>query len=127
MELTLSFAGLFIKILGLALPLILCLLSLIAFIGLVVGYLERWRLLDTLYWTFITSFAIGYGDRVPTRPPAKLLAPVIGFLGLIFNGLIVAIAVTVGSVTFRSYVEHHYHMNVEQVEQTLESRPIDRQ
>jgi len=61
--------------------------------GMLVGYLEGWRAGDAAYFTFVTGLTIGYGDLVPIRLLARLLALVIGFSGILLTGLVAAVGV----------------------------------
>jgi len=45
---------------------------------------------DTLYFAFVTGLTIGYGDIVVTTPFGRLMAILIGFIGILFTGLMVA-------------------------------------
>jgi voltage-gated potassium channel len=62
-------------------------------LGQLAGRVEGWKRFDSFYWSFITATTIGYGDLRPTRISSKLLAIVIGMFGLIFTGILIAIAV----------------------------------
>ena len=62
-------------------------------LGLLVGRLEGWPISDATYFTFVTGLTIGYGDLVPARLGARLIAIVIGFSGILLTGLIAAIGV----------------------------------
>jgi Ion channel len=62
-------------------------------LGLVIGFLERWRPGDAVYFTFVTGLTIGYGDLVPQRGLSRILAVLIGILGILLTGLVVAIGV----------------------------------
>ena len=62
-------------------------------LGLVIGLLERWRLGDAVYFTFVTGLTIGYGDLVPQRALSRILAVLIGISGILLMGLVVAIGV----------------------------------
>jgi CBS domain containing-hemolysin-like protein len=62
-------------------------------LGLFVGYLEGWRISDATYFTFVTGLTIGYGDLVPVRLIARLIALVIGFSGILLTGLVAALGV----------------------------------
>ena len=92
MEFSLDFLQLFIYALYLASPLLLCLLLIIILLGQIVGMIENWIWFNALYWSFITSTTVGYGDITPTRKISKILAVFIAFLGLIFTGIVVALA-----------------------------------
>ena len=45
------------------------------------------------YFTFVTGLTIGYGDVVPVRLAARLIAILIGFRGILLTGLVAAIGV----------------------------------
>lgn len=62
-------------------------------LGLAIGFLERWPVRDSTYFVFVTGMTIGYGDLVPLRFVSRMLALVIGFVGIIMTGLIAAIGV----------------------------------
>jgi hypothetical protein len=62
-------------------------------LGLIVGRLEGWRLIDATYFTFVTGLTIGYGDLVPSRLGARLIALAIGFTGILLTGLVAAVGV----------------------------------
>jgi hypothetical protein len=74
-------------------PIFSSLLILIMLLGLVTGIREGWSIGDSLYYAFITAFTIGYGDFSPKYPLTKILAVVIGLVGFLFTGVLVAIAV----------------------------------
>ena len=59
---------------------------------LVLVWAERLPFGQALYLTFITAFTIGYGDIVPVTAVGRIACVVIGLLGLILFGMIVAIA-----------------------------------
>jgi hypothetical protein len=48
---------------------------------------------ETLYFTFVTGLTIGYGDIVMKTPFGRLIALLIGLIGILFTGLIVAVLV----------------------------------
>ena len=62
-------------------------------LGLVVGYFEQWPLTDSFYFTFVTGLTIGYGDVVPFRLGTRLIALVIGLIGVLLTGLVAALGV----------------------------------
>jgi hypothetical protein len=61
--------------------------------GLLIGYIEGWRLGDALYFTFVTGLTIGYGDLTPKHGLSRCLAMVIGFAGIMLTGLVAAVTV----------------------------------
>ncbi len=62
-------------------------------LGMAIGYFEKWTIGDAAYFTFVTGLTIGYGDLAPLRFIARLLAVLIGFIGIMMSGLIAAIGV----------------------------------
>ena len=48
---------------------------------------------DTLYFAFVTGLTIGYGDIVMKTPVGRLTALLIGFIGILFTGAMVAVLV----------------------------------
>ena len=74
-------------------PVFSMLLILIMLLGLITGIREGWTIGDSFYYAFITAFTIGYGDLAPKYPLTKTLAVVIGLVGFLFTGILVAIAV----------------------------------
>jgi hypothetical protein len=62
-------------------------------LGIVIGILEDWSILEAIYFAFVSGLTIGYGDFAPTLPLARVLAIGIGLTGVLLVGLIVALAV----------------------------------
>ena len=58
--------------------------------GVAICYLDDKPLLDSVYLAFITALTIGYGDMTPETGYAKVIAVVIGFLGILTTGIILA-------------------------------------
>ena len=62
-------------------------------LGMLVGYFEKWPLGAGVYFTFITGLTIGYGDFVPSHLATRVIAIVIGFIGILLTGLVAAVGV----------------------------------
>jgi hypothetical protein len=62
-------------------------------LGLAVSVLERWPILDAVYFTFVTGLTIGYGDLVPKRLLSRMIAILIGLTGILLTGLVAAVGV----------------------------------
>lgn len=77
-------------------PILVFLMIVIALLGLWVGRREGWRWQDSLYWAGITATTVGYGDLRPSRDGSRVLALLIAMTGLVFSGLVVALAVNAG-------------------------------
>ncbi len=100
MEFTFEFLRVFSQDLVYAAPLLSSLLFLICIVGLIIGRIEGWSLSDSLYHAFINATTVGYGDFRPAQGRAKLLAIVLAFLGLVFTGMVVAIALHAANDAF---------------------------
>jgi len=74
-------------------PILFGLIGIMVALGIVIGLLEDWTVLDGVYFAFVSGLTIGYGDLVPTRPLTRVLAIGIGLTGVLMVGLIVAIGV----------------------------------
>ncbi len=118
MEFTLSFFKLFWYGLQLATPILVSISLIIIILGQIVGARESWSKFDSLYWSFITATTVGYGDMRPTAPLSKVLAVLIALMGLIFTGIMVALAVHTATSAFS---EHHdvvtIKENIQQIKQ----------
>ena len=87
--------------LGIVWPILSGILFVMIGAGLLIGYIEKWRVGDALYFTFVTGLTIGYGDFTPRHMISRLLAVGIGFTGIVLTGLIAAVIVQALRVTTR--------------------------
>ncbi len=81
-------------------PILIFLTLLIVLMGQIVGKEEGWSKADALYFSFITATTVGYGDLRPTKPLSKVLAVTIGFVGVIFTGIVTAIGLHAAQSAF---------------------------
>ena len=105
MDFTFSFLKTFLYGLYFTAPLLLLILLTTIFLGQIVGHIESWKRFDALYWSFITATTVGYGDIRPTYRTSKVLSVLIALTGLIFTGIIVAIAVRSATYAFNIHVD----------------------
>ena len=89
--------------LALASPLLAFFIAVILITGLIVGRKESWNRLDSLYWAFITATTVGYGDIRPTQQLTKILSILVAFTGLIFSGIMVALAIHAATMAFSEH------------------------
>ena len=61
---------------------------------MLIGLAEGWGLGGGIYFAFVTGLTIGYGDLAPSMALTRIVAVVIGFLGVVLTGLLAALAVT---------------------------------
>jgi voltage-gated potassium channel len=106
----LLFSGLtitFLKELGfglwVAFPVLLSIGLAITILGRIAGRVEGWSPFDSFYWSFITATTVGYGDLRPTKVKSRLIAIIIGLLGLTFTGIVIALAVHAGTVALTAH------------------------
>jgi hypothetical protein len=67
-------------------------LLLIVLGGVAIAYLESLHVGESIYFAFITGLTIGYGDIAPVTTGGRVVSVAIAFVGLLFTGLVVAIA-----------------------------------
>ena len=62
-------------------------------LGSVIGFLERWSVSETIYFTFVTALTIGYGDLAPKLIISRMIVLAIGFSGILLTGFVAALSV----------------------------------
>jgi len=72
---------------------ILSLIALIVIGAMVIAYVEKMPFGDALYFSFVTGLTIGYGEIVAKTVLGRLVALLIGLIGIVFTGMVVAVAV----------------------------------
>jgi hypothetical protein len=85
---------------------ILALIALIVAGAAAITFFEKMPFADTLYFAFVTGLTIGYGDIVMKTPGGRLIALLIGLVGILFTGLVVAVLV---HAVRESLEESHKH------------------
>ena len=71
----------------------LALLFLVVIGAVLISLVEKIPFGDALYFSFVTGLTIGYGDIVVTTTIGRCVALFIGFIGILFTGLVIAAAV----------------------------------
>jgi ion channel len=74
-------------------PVLSVLIVLKVALGVVIGLREGWSVHESIYFAFVTGLTIGYGDLAPKSLLTRALAVLIGLCGVLFTGLVAAIAV----------------------------------
>ncbi len=93
MKLFIRFSYHFLVIISHLHAVFLVLFALIVGIAILITYIEEVRFGEALYLSFITGLTIGYGDIVAETPVGRLLAVLLGLIGIIFTGIMVAAAI----------------------------------
>ena len=72
---------------------------LISFIGFLIAQQEtELETTEALYFAWVTGTTVGYGDIVPTLGITRLLAIIVAILGVMFTGIIVAMAIEAAKI-----------------------------
>ena len=98
MDFTIDYLGIFYLSVKLASPLLGFSVVLIILLGLIVGIRESWGRFDSIYWAFITATTVGYGDIRPLKSVSKALSILIALIGMVFTGLMVALAIRAATI-----------------------------
>ena len=88
-----SFSGHFFHIVWEVKTVIIALIALIVIGGMVIAFVEKIPLGDAIYFSFVTGLTIGYGEIVAKTLLGRSIALLIGLTGIVFTGIVVAIAV----------------------------------
>jgi hypothetical protein len=92
MQIFLRFSYHFFLIIGHLHAVFLSLMALIVGIAAVITHIEKMPFGEALYFSFITGLTIGYGDIVVKTPFGRIMAVLLGLIGIIFTGIMVAAA-----------------------------------
>ena len=86
------FVRYFVKYLFIVRHLILGLLAQIVLGGVIISYFEGLEVGESIYFAFVTGLTIGYGDINPVTTSGRVVSVGIGIIGVLFTGMIVAVA-----------------------------------
>jgi Na+-translocating ferredoxin:NAD+ oxidoreductase RnfE subunit len=73
--------------------LLLVFLAMIAVNAAVIAHVEKMSFANALYFAFVTGLTLGYGDIVVITVAGRVFAILTGFVGMLFSGLTIAVAV----------------------------------
>jgi hypothetical protein len=104
-----TFFGHVFRIIKFIWPIFSSLLIIMVLSWAIIGVREGWTFGNSLYFTFITGFTIGYGDITPHYPMTKILAVILSGVGFFFTGILVAISVQALSYTIRGKSPLHQY------------------
>jgi voltage-gated potassium channel len=83
----------FLKITWHLRTLYMMLLALIMIGAAVIAATEEASFGEAVYFSFITGLTVGYGDIVPTTAIGRWVSVLMGLIGILFTGVVVATAV----------------------------------
>jgi len=72
---------------------LLLLLVIIVLGAYIISVFDHKHFADSLYLSFITATTVGYGDITPVSYASKLVAVILGLIGIVLTGLIVGITI----------------------------------
>jgi voltage-gated potassium channel len=90
MKMFIRFSYHFSIILGHLKSVLVFLMALMVISAVVVSRVEDLPFGEALYFSFITGLTIGYGDIVVKTPFARVIAVLLGLIGMITSGIMVA-------------------------------------
>jgi hypothetical protein len=93
MSILASFTNHFFRAIWHVRSVVLGLIALVVVGAAAVTLVEKMPFADALYFAFVTGLTIGYGDIVMHTPVGRLIALLIGLIGILFTGLMVAVLV----------------------------------
>ena len=105
MDFTITFIRVFFWGVYLTSPILVAMALLIIFLGLIVGRVESWTKFDSIYWSFITALTVGYGDIRPISKVSKALSIIVGGVGLMLGGILVAISLQATTIAFEIHTD----------------------
>lgn len=90
---------------------------LISLLGLIIAGLEEELSLSSgLYFAWVTGTMVGYGDITPTVGMTRFLAIIVSIMGIMFTGIIVAIAISAAKIAVESSI------SIQEFEQAVKER-----
>jgi len=96
--------------------LIIILLIIIILGAYLISTFDNISFAESLYLSFITGTTVGYGDITPVTYASKVVAVVLGIIGIIFTGIVVAINVEAMRITLKD------QLSPEEVDRLKKSR-----
>ena len=90
---------------------------LISLLGLIIAGLEEELSFSSgLYFAWVTGTTVGYGDITPTVGMTRFLAVFVAIIGIMFTGIVVAIAISAAKIAVESSI------SIQEFEQAVKER-----
>ena len=70
--------------------------------GIAIQYFEKMSLFDGIWWSFVTTTTVGYGDLSPSTPIGRIIAAILMIIGI---GLIGSLTSTITAMFFQRNTE----------------------
>jgi voltage-gated potassium channel len=105
MDFTVTFIKIFFWGVYLTYPILVAIIVIIISLGLIVGRIESWTKFNSIYWSFITALTVGYGDMKPISKASKILSIIVGSVGIMLGGILVAITLEATTNAFEVHTD----------------------
>ena len=89
----LKFFKIYFSLLASAIDVLLSLFAAVVLLGAIMSIVEKIDFWTAQYFSFITALTIGYGDITPHTPLGKAVSILLGIIGMIFTGIMIAAAI----------------------------------
>ncbi len=89
----LEFLKTYFSLLASAIQVLFSLFITVVLLGAIISIVEKIDFWDAQYFSFITALTIGYGDVTPHTLLGKVMSILLGIIGMIFIGIMVAAAI----------------------------------
>ncbi len=102
---TKKFLLIFFRLLAMTIPIWGVILLVLLGLVWIFARIEGISFMTSLYFGAITALTIGYGDITPITNAGKVIAVIMGLMGVLNTGIIVAIALQAVRVTYEEVIE----------------------
>jgi len=89
----LEFFKVFFLLLASAIKVLVALLAAVVCLGILMSIVEKIDFWNAQYLSFITALTIGYGDLTPNTLFGKVISILLGVIGMVFTGIVIAAAI----------------------------------
>ncbi len=86
-----SFMREVVALLAVIKEIVVLLLCALVVLTMILAAVEDLSFRDAIYFAAITGLTIGFGDITPSTPMGRLVVILIGLLGIVFTGIVVAL------------------------------------
>jgi voltage-gated potassium channel len=86
-----SFMREVVALLAVIKEIVVLLLCALVVLTMILAAVEDLSFRDAIYFAAITGLTIGFGDITPSTPMGRLVVIIIGLLGIVFTGIVVAL------------------------------------
>ena len=102
-------------------------LSVVLALAAVYSAIEDWSYFDALWWAFITTYMVGFGDISPQTTTGRALFPIVALFALAIRGYVISVATNLYNSHFaaRTLFDHDTQENNNNSQTTSDSDDDD--